>query len=336
MAGEEEKRAHRCCFAGVRPEKLREDPEEVRAWFSGKIDEAVADGYRTFICGCGMGVDLWAGEAVADRRGKNPELHLIAATPWPGFAARWNPEWKKAYETLLSRADLVVTLSENYHEGVFRERNEWMVNHTARLIAYDSGEAGGTQDMIAYAREKGLETVLLRPAQEALRRALAEHRLRYPLMQAMDTAKLVFQGMLGVGHLVASEEAAAARLREEMRGNGPSLGEALTEPAGADWFRLNLRPAREAGIREEDIAAWLLASSRVKCGASRKDVCEFLLSLDGGEDMRAAAERILDESFLPGHSEAYREAYHPSYRVLSGKFLPGVMRAAGEGKGGKT
>ena len=32
--------------------------------------------------------------------------------------------------------------------------------------------------------------------------------------------------------------------------------------------------------------------------------------------MRTAAEKVLDEGYLPSHSEKYRDAYHPAYRVL--------------------
>ena len=32
--------------------------------------------------------------------------------------------------------------------------------------------------------------------------------------------------------------------------------------------------------------------------------------------MNKAAEKILNESYLPSHSEEYRDAYKPAYRVL--------------------
>lgn len=35
-----------------------------------------------------------------------------------------------------------------------------MVDHCSRLIAFYNGADGGTKDMIAYALEKGLETVV--------------------------------------------------------------------------------------------------------------------------------------------------------------------------------
>ena len=32
--------------------------------------------------------------------------------------------------------------------------------------------------------------------------------------------------------------------------------------------------------------------------------------------MKQAAVKVLDENWLPSHSQRYREAYHPAYRVL--------------------
>lgn len=59
---EEEKRLHRCCFTGYRPEKISASDDEVRAWLEKQIDRAIGDGYTTFISGCAMGVDIWAAQ----------------------------------------------------------------------------------------------------------------------------------------------------------------------------------------------------------------------------------------------------------------------------------
>jgi hypothetical protein len=39
---EEEKRLHRCCFTGHRPEKISATDDEVKAWLEEKIDQAMA------------------------------------------------------------------------------------------------------------------------------------------------------------------------------------------------------------------------------------------------------------------------------------------------------
>ena len=160
MATEEEKRLHRCCFTGHRPEKLQATEEEVKAWLEEQIDAAIADGFTTFISGCAMGVDIWAGQIVLRKKADKPELHLIAATPWPGFAARWKDEWKNQYNALLHDADLVVNISNHYHGGVFQQRNEWMVDHSNQVIAVYNGTAGGTKNTIDYAKAHHVAVVM--------------------------------------------------------------------------------------------------------------------------------------------------------------------------------
>lgn len=163
MATEQEKRLHRCCFSGHRPEKLDVDPETVKQWLSAQIDAAIAAGYRTFISGCGMGVDIWAAQIVLQKKATNPALRLIAATPWPGFSNRWNIEWQLQYSNLLRDADLVLPVSNHYQKDAFQKRNEWLVDHSNRLIAYFNGAPGGTWDTIAYAHNKGIEVITNNP-----------------------------------------------------------------------------------------------------------------------------------------------------------------------------
>ena len=131
MPTEVEKRLHRCCFSGHRPEKLDEPEEVVKEWLGAQIDAAIHAGYRTFLCGMGMGVDIWAGQIVVDRRGKEPSLglRLVCAVPWPAFANRWSLEWKEQYSALLQAADLVVPVSHQYTDEVFRKRKSdlWII-----------------------------------------------------------------------------------------------------------------------------------------------------------------------------------------------------------------
>ena len=162
MAAEEEKRKHRCCFTGHRPEKLNAPECDVKRWLEEQIDQAIADGFVTFISGCAMGVDIWAGQIVMEKKKQNPALHLIAATPWPGFSRRWSDDWQQQYSDLLQGADLVVPVCNHYHRGVFQQRNEWMVDRSNRVIAYYNGSPGGTRNTIEYAEKKGVECRVLK------------------------------------------------------------------------------------------------------------------------------------------------------------------------------
>ena len=93
------------------------------------------------------------------------------------------------------------------------------------------------------------------------------------------------------------------------------------EKISTDWVRLNLRPAMAQGMTADEIAWYLVRSA--EWGAlsfTRQNVYNFCVKIDGSERMRAAAAMALDEQWLPGHSEQYREAYHPAYRVLHKDF----------------
>lgn len=156
---EQEKRLHRCCFAGHRPEKLKASEAEIKAWLEVQITQAITDGYTTFITGMAMGVDLWAAQIVARRKVKNPSLHLIAAVPYPGFEARWSRDWQHRYHDLLKQADLTKVVSEHYVEDAFHRRNTWMVDHCSRVIAYYNGETGSTRSLLDYAQQQRLSVV---------------------------------------------------------------------------------------------------------------------------------------------------------------------------------
>ena len=439
MAREEEKRLHRCCFSGHRPEKLDEPEENVKNWLSAQIDQAITAGYTTFISGCAMGVDIWAGQLVLEKKKTNPALHLIAATPWPGFSNRWSIDWQQQYSNLLRDADWIVPVCNHYHKSVFQQRNEWMVDHSNRVIAYYNGAPGGTKNTIDYAFSKGIEVVTnspnykpkekrrkpmesekipypenlladigfdllfenneyselnadqlaglshaiktIRPRdQEMIRYRYEEHetlqaigdrygisrervrqviaksvrklrhpsrtvfirngldktelalkiacaeemrkqlqvqRKRYPLINEEDVVKFAFQGMLGVGHLINSEADAKDRLTAEMASLELDYSEPLIEKISTDWVRLNLRPAKARGMPEDELAWYLLRSAEWESlSFTRQNVYNFCVKLDGSDRMRAAAEKVLDENWLPSHSEQYREAYHPAYRVL--------------------
>ena len=161
MASEADLRLHRCCFTGHRPEKLNTSEKEVKAALRKQIDQAVHDGFKVFITGMARGVDLWAAEIVLDLRKRNKEIRLICAIPHDGFEARWSPSWQELYRYVLAEADLTRVISKGYHTGVYQVRNEWMVNHSARVIAVFNGQPSGTKNTIDYAYRQGVPVVLI-------------------------------------------------------------------------------------------------------------------------------------------------------------------------------
>lgn len=150
---EAEKRLHRCCFTGHRPEKLDHSESVVKEALEKEILKAISDGLNVFITGMARGVDIWAAEIVLRLRAEGHSIRLICASPYEGFERSWKPDWQDRYNTILRDADLVRYISPGYSRACFQERNEWMVNHSARVIAAYNGRAGGTRNTIDYANK---------------------------------------------------------------------------------------------------------------------------------------------------------------------------------------
>lgn len=162
MATEAEMRLHRCCFTGHRPEKLRRSEKEVRADLEYEIRKAVYDGLNVFISGMARGTDIAAAEIVLQLREEGYPVRLICASPYPGFENNWSRAWQTRYEAVIAKADLVRYIRPQYSKGCFQIRNEWLVNHSARVIAVFNGQPSGTKNTIDYALRKGIPVVQIK------------------------------------------------------------------------------------------------------------------------------------------------------------------------------
>lgn len=114
-----------------------------------------------FISGMARGSDIWAAEIVLQMRSEGFEIKLICALPYNGFEERWSSDWQKRYRQILSQADYVRCVSERYAPDCFQKRNEWMVNHSAKVIAVYNGTKGGTKNTIEYAKGCKITVVVI-------------------------------------------------------------------------------------------------------------------------------------------------------------------------------
>ena len=150
------KRLHRCCFTGHRPEKLDQPEEVVKTTLEQAILQAISDGFTVFISGMARGVDIWAAEIVLRLRSESSPIRLICAVPYEGFEQKWKLDWQERYNAILASADLIRFICPEYSRSCFQKRNEWMVNHSARVIAAYNGQSGGTKNTIEYASRIGI------------------------------------------------------------------------------------------------------------------------------------------------------------------------------------
>ena len=54
---------------------------------------------------------------------------------------------------MLGKADYVKVICPEYREDAYQLRNQWMVDHSSRVIAVYNGCASGTRNTIIYARK---------------------------------------------------------------------------------------------------------------------------------------------------------------------------------------
>ena len=162
MDTEAEKRRYRCCFTGHRPEKLRRSEKEIRTDLECEIRQAVIDGVNVFISGMARGVDIDAAEVVLQLREEGYPVRLICASPYPGIENNWSRAWQSRYLAVIAEADLVRYICPQYSRGCFQIRNEWMVNHSARVIAVFNGRPSGTKNTIDYALRQGVPVIKIK------------------------------------------------------------------------------------------------------------------------------------------------------------------------------
>ena len=159
-------------------------------------------------------------------------------------------------------------------------------------------------------------------------------------MRAADVYKLLFQGVFGVGHILG--EGALKRLQEEAESldidDHPA--EPLIERVSGDGsiVRVNLRPylrrglplgrlyeameetSKDRGSPEKFLFAWSVFQELISSGAMEVD----------GEEFDSLHQELQEEGPRPHHhSETYRDAYYPAYRVVKRGALERIIRFEG-------
>lgn len=166
---------------------------------------------------------------------------------------------------------------------------------------------------------------------------LLQHFEAYPAMQPQDAVKLVYQHTFGPGHMIRDARKAALMLQQEMDALQPGVKEPLYESIGNGLCRLNLRPCVEKGIGSEFILRLFLEAAQ-STTATKKEFRQNLRVLQklAEEDETPFAPIEMDmfmlqyeEKGYPAvhHSDEYRAAYAPAYRVVIQKKLKDALKA---------
>lgn len=152
-----------------------------------------------------------------------------------------------------------------------------------------------------------------------IEKILLEHSARYPLMEAQDYVKLLYQMHMGPGHLVTNPEEALRRVKAE-RTTGQT-GVRL-EAIGNGLSRCYL-DGGDGTLTDEAItdAFILTANTFMKQPDGLLEALEELTMLSAAGRIACDTEPYKSAYVASGmppvsHSENYRRAYHPAYRVV--------------------
>lgn len=140
-----------CCFTGHRT-IADEEVSAADTAISIEVDKAMKCGYQHFLCGFADGADLLFAEWVAQAIRRQSAIHLYAALPNRARerALRKNSKTRE----LLELCDEIYVATEGSHPGMYAKRNQYMVEHSQRVIAlYDGGEKGGTAFTVRLAKK---------------------------------------------------------------------------------------------------------------------------------------------------------------------------------------
>ena len=148
---------------------------------------------------------------------------------------------------------------------------------------------------------------------------------KYPAAQAVDLLKLLFQGEFGPGHLI-SDSVKSKRFLAQEYANLQAAGPDFVENIGFGFCRLHLGAVDGLGISLETLHRIFELSALSQHGtnegfasktAALKKLCrENVLPFDESE-----IDRLCGESpALFRHSEAFRAAYSPAYRVIKEEY----------------
>ena len=145
-----------CCFSGHRILPKDFDVQELEK----AVYNAINDGFSIFLTGMALGFDSVCFKVLEKIRKEN-DIKIKACVPCRDQERFFTVKNKREYYEMLSSADEVVILADEYFEGCMQARNEYMVDNSERLICFLRSNHGGTYSTIKYAVSKGLEIVYI-------------------------------------------------------------------------------------------------------------------------------------------------------------------------------
>lgn len=164
---------------------------------------------------------------------------------------------------------------------------------------------------------------------EELRQILSFHAVCYPQMEPTDAVKLIYQNEFGGGHLIRDPSSCLRYLRAEYAAIGKMGHEPKTVDIGNGLVRVNLYALTPEAL--EQVGQAFLKSAAVHKGRQERFLQKLQLLRQLTEEGIFAFDTTALDHYLAryykagcpmvSHSEQYRTAYHPAYRIVRKELL---------------
>ena len=148
----------------------------------------------------------------------------------------------------------------------------------------------------------------------------------HPLMEPRDAVKLLYQAAFGCGHLLGDADECARRIGGELEQAEADTSAPVFTPIGRGLCRLDLTDPDVRALGAELIARMMKLTEKRFIPSSDAferslQALSGLTALGGAPFLPHELENYLREYRAQGcpvvsHSQRYRDAYHPAYRVV--------------------
>jgi hypothetical protein len=167
---------------------------------------------------------------------------------------------------------------------------------------------------------------------------LTYHFQRYPRMELADVYKLLHQAAMGPGHAIDDAVHARNRLESEVARLGEGHEDPIADPISPDGklARVHLRPYLAGGHTVKVLIDAFVQTGRTYQGAPEKleKFCGCLGEFASAgsipfsrDEVERYFQTIIERGYpIVHHSDTYRHAYRPAYRVVALDLLPALHR----------
>ena len=150
-------------------------------------------------------------------------------------------------------------------------------------------------------------------------RIVYAHRTRYPVMLPQDYVKLAYQSEFGPAHLITDERAVAESILSEWRAVSGYAPPCNPEPIGGGYCRFHMTETYDPAGAAPVLAGLFIRSARERAGT--REGLQALLDILRRVPVPGMEAWLVDyeKRGCPPvhHSETFRAAYCPHYRVVS-------------------